>query len=73
MDSSASDEAAFKSHGDTRWLADIYQLARLRLARLGVGYVGGGEYCTMTQAELFYSYRREGVTGRMASLIWLDQ
>ncbi|MCU7851117.1 MAG: peptidoglycan editing factor PgeF [Candidatus Thiodiazotropha sp. (ex Monitilora ramsayi)] len=73
IDSSASDEAAFKSHGDAHWLADIYQLARLRLARLGVGYVGGGDYCTMTQTDLFYSYRREGVTGRMASLIWLDQ
>jgi hypothetical protein len=64
---------AFTPHGPGHWLADIYRLARQRLHRLDVGYVGGGEYCTVTDSERFFSYRRDGVTGRMASLIWLAE
>lgn len=55
-----------------RWLADIYGLARQRLTRVRVDRVYGGHWCTVTDATRFYSYRRDGVTGRMASLIWLD-
>lgn len=54
-----------------KWLADIYLLARQRLALLGVERVYGGGLCTYTDAEHFYSYRRDQATGRMASLIWL--
>ena len=65
---------AFKSSPYTpgRYLADIYALARIRLAAVGVSRVHGGGLCTMGDAERFYSFRREARTGRMASLIWLQ-
>jgi polyphenol oxidase len=52
-----------------KYFADIYALARLRLQ--SVASVSGGDFCTLSDAENFYSYRRDGETGRMASLIWL--
>jgi YfiH family protein len=54
-----------------KYLADIYSLARLALAEAGVEQVYGGGFCTVGDAEHFYSYRRDGVTGRFASLIWI--
>lgn len=66
--------AAFVAHSDKesdKWLADIYQLARLRLAAVGVTQCYGGDFCTFTDSERFFSYRREPKTGRQASLIWL--
>lgn len=64
-------EGAFRPSPAGRWLADLYALARLRLWRLGIGAVYGGDLCTFSDSARFYSYRRDGVTGRMASLIWL--
>lgn len=55
-----------------KWLADIYALARIRLKQVGVQAIYGGGRCTYQEADSFYSYRRDGVTGRMASLIWLE-
>lgn len=54
------------------YLADIYQLARLRLQNMGIRAIYGGEYCTYTDMNRFYSYRRDGKTGRQASMIWFD-
>jgi YfiH family protein len=55
-----------------KWLADLYALARLRLAAAGVERVYGGVGCTHRDASRFYSYRRDGRTGRMAALIWRE-
>lgn len=55
-----------------KWLADLYQLARLRLNALGISRIYGGGLCTYSDAEHFYSYRRDGVTGRMGTFIWLS-
>ena len=54
-----------------KWLADIYALARLRLNALGITQTYGGGYCTYREHEKFFSYRRDGVTGRMGTFIWL--
>ena len=57
-----------------RWRADLERIVRGRLARcgVGVGAVHGGRWCTASDPERFYSHRRDGVTGRMATLVWLD-
>ena len=54
-----------------KWFADIYALARLRLNALGVTQIYGGGHCTYREREQFFSYRRDGVTGRMGTFIWL--
>jgi len=63
---------AFVPADQGRYLADITLLARQRLQGLGVDAIYGGQWCTYTQPQAFYSYRRDGVTGRMASLIWMS-
>jgi len=61
----------FSATPDQKFLADIYAIARRQLQSLGVQTVTGGEFCTMTDRERFYSYRRDGNTGRMATLVWM--
>ncbi|ACC70157.1 peptidoglycan editing factor PgeF [Paraburkholderia phymatum] len=65
--------AAFADHplNAGKYLADLPRLARFRLAQIGITNVVGGDHCTFTERERFYSYRRDRETGRMAALIWL--
>ena len=72
LEKSAEFSSAFKEQSNDKWLADIYQLARIELATLGIATVYGGTHCTVTEHERFYSYRRETQTGRMATLIWRE-
>lgn len=67
----AEAQQAFAPQPDGRWLADLYRLARIRLRAAGVEALYGGGFCTYADTQRWYSYRREQVTGRMASLIWL--
>ena len=65
---------AFKLHGD-KWLCNMYLIAQQRLKALGVTQIYGGgvneDFCTYTDEARFFSFRRDNITGRMASLIWL--
>ena len=70
-DHSQAASAFVPSANAGRFMADIYALARLRLAACGVAAVYGGGFCTVTDPR-FYSYRRAARTGRFASLVWLD-
>jgi YfiH family protein len=64
---------AFTAHAQDKWLANLYELAKIRLNLLGIKQIFTEEFCTFSQDDLFFSYRRDkGNTGRMASLIWLD-
>ncbi|HQV22072.1 MAG: peptidoglycan editing factor PgeF [Moraxellaceae bacterium] len=69
VDAAAS--KAFTAQPNGKYLADIYALARQRLMKAGIGMISGGDLCTVTDKERFFSYRREQTTGRMASIIWL--
>ena len=62
---------AFAPSAPGKWFTDIYLLARRRLLAAGVTSIHGGGRCTVSDRERFFSYRRDGVTGRMATLIWL--
>lgn len=64
--------AAFTAGRPGKWLCDLYALARQRLAGTGVSRVFGGGGCTFSDPARYFSYRRDGATGRMAALIWLD-
>ncbi len=64
---------AFKEVSRGHFAADLYAIARMRLAKLGIEQIFGGEFCTYDESDKFFSYRRENQTGRMASLIWLSE
>lgn len=63
-------ESAFTPN--KKWQADIYALAKLQLKKCNIQQIYGGDHCTYNQSDLFYSYRRDKITGRMASIIWLQ-
>ncbi len=69
-DAAAADAFTAKANG--KWLGNMYQLARQRLNQRGITQIYGGTECTFSDSERYFSYRRDGVTGRMASLIWLE-
>jgi YfiH family protein len=65
-------EPAFVPNARGRFMADLGALARRRLAALGVGRIYGGGQCTYAEKDRYFSHRRDGVTGRQATLIWLE-
>ncbi len=72
VDHNAEDSACFRPGLGDRCYADLFALARRRLQRAGVSRVYGGGISTHADPERFYSFRRDGVTGRMAAMIWLQ-
>jgi YfiH family protein len=65
-------DSAFAANARGRFMADLSALARRRLAAVGVGRIYGGGQCTYADENRYFSHRRDGVTGRQATLIWLD-
>jgi copper oxidase (laccase) domain-containing protein len=65
-------DAAFRPHVPGKYLGDLYALARQRLERAGVKRVSGGGFCTYTEADRFFSYRRVQASGRMGAFIWME-
>lgn len=72
MSVSEASATAFTPSRKGHWFADIQQLVRLQLQEYGLGNIFGGHYCTYGDTNLFYSYRRDRSTGRIASMIWMD-
>jgi len=68
----AGAEVAFTPNARGRWQCDLYALARRKLAAVGLEEIYGGGWCTYADARRFFSYRRDGQTGRMAALIWSE-
>ena len=70
----ASDASAFRVTSERRdkFLADIYALARARLQRAGIKRIFGGDFCTVSDAARFFSYRRDATTGRMVGVVWIE-
>ncbi|KPJ68009.1 MAG: hypothetical protein AMJ43_00910 [Coxiella sp. DG_40] len=64
---------AFRQKNESKWLADIYILAKQRLVACNIINIYDNKLCTFTDKQCFFSYRRDGETGRMASLIWFKK
>jgi YfiH family protein len=64
--------AAFRANERARWQADLYRLSRQHLNRAGIDAIYGGGRCTFEETDAFFSYRRDGQCGRMATLIWIE-
>lgn len=64
-------DQAFEPRATGKWLCDLYLIASQRLRQAGVTHIYGGGFCTWSERERFFSYRRDGECGRMASVIWL--
>ncbi len=60
-----------RADGSMRWLADLPGLARERLRAAGLTQITGGQWCTVEEPSRFFSFRRDGLTGRMAAAVWL--
>lgn len=72
MDNDQAAEAAFQAIENKKWQANLYKLAQQRLNKLGIISLYGGNYCTFSDNLRFFSYRRDHITGRMLSLIWIS-
>ena len=68
----AQAESAFVATRPGHWRVDLYALARQRLAALGITRIYGGDLCTISEPQRFYSHRRDARTGRIATVIWMD-
>ena len=67
------DHVAFVANDRGRWQADLYELARRELKRLGLSEIHGGGYRCFSDSERFFSYRRSARTGRMATMVWIER
>jgi YfiH family protein len=67
-----ADATAFVPRRAGKWLADLPALARRRLRAAGVSSIGGDGLCTVADPARFYSYRRDGATGRFGAFVWID-
>ena len=71
VDPLAPDTGAFRAARPGKWLADLPRLARARLVAAGITRIAGGDWCTVEDSSRFFSFRRDGVTGRMAAAVWI--
>ncbi|MBT4836502.1 MAG: peptidoglycan editing factor PgeF [Methylococcales bacterium] len=70
VEQSISYQQAFKYVDNDQYLADLVLLAKLQMQALGLNQIYGGQWCTFADDSKFFSYRRQNITGRMATLIW---